>query len=130
MLITGRFRRRDFGHIDLEIRYDDPKYYTRPFIDKTTLHLFRIRMSLSTSARGTKGIGNTRTSGEIKSRPVSRAGRIRAIGEAQAHVGGGENSGHLVDCLGAIRIAVVHERSPRATHDDVPLCGRRAVRWD
>jgi hypothetical protein len=39
MLITERFRRRDFGHIDLEIRYEDPKYYTRPFANKTTLHL-------------------------------------------------------------------------------------------
>ena len=39
MLITERFRRRDFGHIDLEIRYDDPKYYTRPFTNKTTLNL-------------------------------------------------------------------------------------------
>lgn len=39
MLITERFHRRDFGHIDLEIRYDDPKYYTRPFTNKTTLHL-------------------------------------------------------------------------------------------
>jgi hypothetical protein len=39
MLITERFRRRDFGHIDLEIRYDNPKYYTRPFTNKTTLTL-------------------------------------------------------------------------------------------
>jgi hypothetical protein len=39
MLITERFRRRDFGHIDLEIRYDDPKYYTRPFTNKTSLDL-------------------------------------------------------------------------------------------
>ncbi len=39
MLITERFRRRDFGHIDLEIRYDDPKYYTRSFTNKTTLNL-------------------------------------------------------------------------------------------
>ena len=39
MLITERFHRRDFGHIDLEIRYDDPKYYTRPFTNKTTLNL-------------------------------------------------------------------------------------------
>ena len=39
MLITERFRRRDFGHIDLEIRYDDPKYYTRPFTNTTTLNL-------------------------------------------------------------------------------------------
>jgi hypothetical protein len=39
MLITERFRRRDFGHIELEIRYDDSKYYTRPFTNKTTLDL-------------------------------------------------------------------------------------------
>jgi len=39
MLITERYHRRDFGHIDLEIRYDDPKYYTRPFTNKTTLNL-------------------------------------------------------------------------------------------
>ena len=39
MLITERFHRRDFGHIDLEIRYDDPKYYARPFTNKTTLNL-------------------------------------------------------------------------------------------
>ena len=39
MLITERYHRRDFGHIDLEIRYEDPKYYTRPFTNKTTLHL-------------------------------------------------------------------------------------------
>jgi len=39
MLITERFHRRDFGHIELEIRYEDPKYYTRPFTNKTTLNL-------------------------------------------------------------------------------------------
>jgi hypothetical protein len=39
MLITERFHRRDFGHIDLEIRYEDPTYYTRPFTNKTTLNL-------------------------------------------------------------------------------------------
>jgi len=39
MLITERLHRRDFGHIDLEIRYNDPKYYTRPFTNRTTLNL-------------------------------------------------------------------------------------------
>jgi hypothetical protein len=28
---TERFRRRDFGHLDYEITFDDPKMYTRPF---------------------------------------------------------------------------------------------------
>ena len=39
MKITERYRRRDFGHMDLEISIDDPKYYTRPFGYKTTLTL-------------------------------------------------------------------------------------------
>src|SRR5665811_340438 len=34
------------------------------------------------------------------------------FGEAQAHIGGCKNGGNLADGLGAIRIAVVHERSP------------------
>jgi len=37
MHITERYRRRDFGHMDLEITFDDPMYYTRPFGFKTTL---------------------------------------------------------------------------------------------
>ena len=39
MKITERYRRRDFGHMDLEISMDDPTYYTRPFGFKTTLTL-------------------------------------------------------------------------------------------
>jgi len=31
MHITERFQRRDFGHMDVEMTFDDPKYYTRPF---------------------------------------------------------------------------------------------------
>jgi hypothetical protein len=29
--VIERFRRRDFGHLDLEMTFDDPKMYTRPF---------------------------------------------------------------------------------------------------
>jgi len=39
MRLTERYRRRDFGHMDLEMTFDDPKYYTRPFGFKTTLTL-------------------------------------------------------------------------------------------
>ena len=39
MKITERYRRRDFGHMDLEVTMEDPKYYTRPFGFKTTLTL-------------------------------------------------------------------------------------------
>ena len=39
MRITERYRRRDFGHMDLDITFDDPKYYTRSFSLKTSLHL-------------------------------------------------------------------------------------------
>ena len=39
MRITERYRRRDFGHMDVEMTFDDPKYYTRPFGFKTTMTL-------------------------------------------------------------------------------------------
>jgi len=39
MRITERYRRRDFGHMDLEITFDDSKYYTRPFTLRTGLRL-------------------------------------------------------------------------------------------
>ena len=32
--VTERFRRRDFGHLDYEITFDDPKMYTKPFTVK------------------------------------------------------------------------------------------------
>src|SRR5437870_5801826 len=34
MHIVERFRRRDFGHMDLALTVDDPKMYTRPFTVK------------------------------------------------------------------------------------------------
>lgn len=36
MHMTERYRRRDFGHMDVEITFDDPIYYTRPFSMKVT----------------------------------------------------------------------------------------------
>jgi hypothetical protein len=32
--ITERYRRRDFGHLDVEMTFDDSKMYTRPFTIK------------------------------------------------------------------------------------------------
>jgi len=32
--VTERFRRRDFGHLDYEMTFDDPKMYTKPFTIK------------------------------------------------------------------------------------------------
>jgi hypothetical protein len=29
--VVERFRRRDFGHLDLEMTFDDPKFYSKPF---------------------------------------------------------------------------------------------------
>ena len=31
MRLTERFRRRDFGHLDIEMTIDDPMYYTKPW---------------------------------------------------------------------------------------------------
>ena len=39
MHVTERFRRRDFCHMELDMTFDGPKYYTRPFGFKTTLTL-------------------------------------------------------------------------------------------
>jgi hypothetical protein len=37
--MTERYQRRDFGHLDLELTVNDPKYYTRPFTVKLPFHL-------------------------------------------------------------------------------------------
>ena len=37
--VTERFRRRDFGHLDIEATIDDPKAYTKPWTAKVTLAL-------------------------------------------------------------------------------------------
>ena len=34
--VTERFRRRDFGHLDVEVTVNDLKMYTRPFTVKFT----------------------------------------------------------------------------------------------
>ena len=39
MRIVERYRRRDFGHMDLETTIEDSKYYTRPFTIKVGLEL-------------------------------------------------------------------------------------------
>lgn len=37
--ITERFRRRDFGHLELQLTVDDPKAYTRPWTVTQTMQL-------------------------------------------------------------------------------------------
>jgi hypothetical protein len=37
--VWERYHRRDFGHMDLEVTIEDPKYYTRPIVLKTQLNL-------------------------------------------------------------------------------------------
>lgn len=39
MHITERYHRRDVGHMDIEITFDDPEYYTRPFTIQTYANL-------------------------------------------------------------------------------------------
>ena len=38
--MVERFRRRDFGHLDLEIMFEDPGAYTKPWTVATPLELF------------------------------------------------------------------------------------------
>ena len=37
--VTERFRRRDFGHMEIEMTLDDPRTYTRPFTIKVPFEL-------------------------------------------------------------------------------------------
>jgi hypothetical protein len=37
--ITERFRRRDFGHLDVQLTIDDPKAYTKPWSVDLAMHL-------------------------------------------------------------------------------------------
>jgi len=37
--IVERFRRRDFGHMEVEITFDDPQLYTKPFTVKIPFDL-------------------------------------------------------------------------------------------
>jgi hypothetical protein len=39
MRVRESYRRRDFGHMELEVNIEDPKYYTRPFGFKTRFNL-------------------------------------------------------------------------------------------
>ena len=38
--VTERFRRPDFGHLDIQITIDDPKAYTKPWSVDLALHVF------------------------------------------------------------------------------------------
>ncbi len=31
MILTERFRRKDFGHLEIELTFDDPQYYSKPW---------------------------------------------------------------------------------------------------
>ncbi len=37
--VVERYRRRDFGHLDVQVTFDDPKMYTKPFSIKFTQRL-------------------------------------------------------------------------------------------
>ena len=37
--LTERYHRRDFGHMDIDVTVDDPKYYTRAFTVRLPFHL-------------------------------------------------------------------------------------------
>lgn len=37
--VTERYYRRDFGHMDVEMTFDDPKMYTKPFTIRVPYHL-------------------------------------------------------------------------------------------
>jgi hypothetical protein len=46
--VTERYRRVDLGHLSVEMTFDDPKMYTRPFTIKFT-HLLQPRYDIQES---------------------------------------------------------------------------------
>ena len=53
---TERFRRRDFGHLDIEFTVDDPKAYTKPWTLNLRNCFMRTPSYWSSSATKTKKI--------------------------------------------------------------------------
>jgi hypothetical protein len=37
--VTERFRRTDFGHLEIQVTLDDPKAFTKPWMIKQSLNL-------------------------------------------------------------------------------------------
>ena len=52
--IVERYQRRDFGHMDVEMTFDDPQMYTRPFTIKVRYDLSPIPTSSKVSAQNEK----------------------------------------------------------------------------
>ena len=88
--ITERFHRRDFGHMDLELIYDDPKAFTKPFslkISKTLLADSDLLESICENDRSGAhmlgGIETTKVSSEVLARYVGQyeyaVGRVAEI---------------------------------------------------
>jgi hypothetical protein len=54
MRVTERFRRRDLGHLEIEVTIEDPKTYTRPINIRRKRRCFLTRISWNTSAQRMK----------------------------------------------------------------------------
>ena len=52
--LVERYRRRDFGHMDVEMTFDDPQMYTKPFTIKSPMSFSPVPMFSSTSATKTR----------------------------------------------------------------------------
>jgi hypothetical protein len=64
--ITERFRRRDFGHLDTEMTYDDPKMYTRPFTIGISYHLLADDDIFEMFSENEKDCKHIRVAGQAK----------------------------------------------------------------
>jgi len=54
--VTERFRRKDFGNLEIGITIDDPKAYTKPWSSKLNLHLVPDSELLETVCENQRGI--------------------------------------------------------------------------
>src|SRR5688572_15963695 len=77
--LIERFRRRDAGHLEIEVTVDDPKTYTKPiiFTVKTTWSLTKICWNTSAATtKRTSSISNDSRGATVIVMPVRRVSHL------------------------------------------------------
>jgi hypothetical protein len=73
MHVTERFRRRDFGHLDYEMTFDDPMFYTRPWTVRIPHTLVPDNDIFEMSNENEKDIAHLRVLEEVNLSPSALA---------------------------------------------------------
>jgi len=98
--VTERFRRKDFGHLQLEMSFDDPKAYTRPWaIGVSVNYVPDTELLEYVCNENEKDHANGHLVGQVAD---ERKSETRVAGDVLARYAGAYNAGPL----GVLRVAV------------------------